>query len=259
MISRRQSLIFLLAITACGPSDRPREEHAGDAPAAVVAARDSAVAAPDAVVPLTAVATAQPDAAVAVSALDSGLVVSPDGSIVAFVRKIAGREVKIGVNEFAAEELWVAKRDGSAARRLLESREARDLEQALGGFRQLTFSNDGQRIFFLSPAWETSDALHVVDVTLGHERFVAPANSLDILRSGYRAGCLVVSQHRYYAGGGSYDNYYLFAENGDEIAVVSHDDPEHLKTKLAELTQVGRDGQSNRSCASKESLRDGRR
>lgn len=188
---------------------------------------------------------------------DSGLVVSPDGASVAFVRTIKDRSVRPGVSSFPAQELWIARRDGSAARQLLATREAKDLRDAIAGFAHLTFSNDGQRIFFLSHAWETSSALHVVDVMLGYERFIAPANSFLVLRTGDYAGCLVVSQHRYFVGGGSYDFYYLIAENGEELGIVAYDSGEHLDSQLATLTAVGRDGRSNRSCASKASVRSG--
>lgn len=259
MDSPRRSLICLLTIAACTPSDRPRDpEHAGPAPPAAVAAPDTFAAPAPPVVPPTPVAVA-PDAAPFTEKMrDSGLVVSPDSSLVAFIRTRRDRFVNVD-GRMPAQELWVARRDGSGARRLVEARDAVDRRDAIGGFEDLAFSNDGQRIFFLSPAWTTSGAIHLVDVVLGSSRFVTPGNSLRILRTGSYAGCLVASQHRYFLGGGSYDYYYLFAENGDQIGVVAYDDPEHLNTQLANLTEVGHDGKSNRSCASKESLRDGRR
>lgn len=260
MDSPRRSLICLLILAACTPSDPQREtEQAGQTPSAVAAAPDSFSAPAPPVVPPTPAAAAPAAAPVTETPRDSGLVISPDSSMVAFIRTRRDRFVSVDGGRMPAQELWVARRDGSGARRLVEARDAADRRDAIGGFEKLAFSNDGQRLFFLSPAWTTSGAIYLVDVVLGSPRFVTSANSMQILRTGDYAGCLVASQHRYFVGGGSYDKYYLFAENGEEIGVVAYDDPEHLKTQLADLTEVRRDGKSNRSCASKASLRDGRR
>lgn len=218
------------ALAACSPSERSSES--AEEPVA-----DSVSTTPGAV------------------ARDSGLVFSPDSTMVAFVRTRSDRFIKSDVYTAPAQELWIARRDGADPRRLLEGRESADMQHVLAGFKKLVFSNDGSKVFFLSPAWSTSDALHVVEVASAQERYIASANSLQLLRTGAYSGCLVVSQHRYLVGTGSYDHYWLIAENGDEIGLVGYDNDEHLKGQIEELLSSAADAGSKRSCASRESLR----
>lgn len=193
--------------------------------------------------------------AVLAVAEDSGLVYSADSSRVAFVRNRKDRFIRVDAFDTPAPELWIARRDGSESRLLLEGRDAKDPSQVLAGFEHMVFSNDGTRIFFLSPAWSTSGALHVVNIEGARESYVAPANSLLLLRTGNYADCLVISQHRYFAGTGSYDHYWLVAENGDELALVGYDNDEHLKSQIAELLLPPPESSSPRSCSSAESRR----
>ena len=48
-------------------------------------------------------------------------------------------------------------------------------------------------------------AVHVVDVKTGAEHFVCPGNSLEVLRKGQYTGHLLITQHRYFLAGGSFD------------------------------------------------------
>jgi hypothetical protein len=86
------------------------------------------------------------------------------------------------------------------------------------------FSPNGRWVYFLSPAWATSTAVHAVDVASGQERFVAPGNSLNVLYRGKYAGHLLVSQHRYFLGSGSYDWFWLIAPDGKEVGPVGETD-----------------------------------
>ena len=44
--------------------------------------------------------------------------------------------------------------------------------------------------------------------------------SSKVVPSGEYAGCLLVTQHRYFIGGGSYDWYYLVRSNGKRLGAV---------------------------------------
>ena len=56
-----------------------------------------------------------------------------------------------------------------------------------------------------------------MEVASGRERFIAPANSLEVVPSGEYPGHLLVSQHRYFVAGGSYDWIWLLTPDGAEV------------------------------------------
>jgi dipeptidyl aminopeptidase/acylaminoacyl peptidase len=78
----------------------------------------------------------------------------------------------------------------------------------------LQFSNDSKTIYFLASGWVVSAALHVVNIDGTCLRYVEPANSYEVVRTGKYKDCLILFQHRYYNGGGSYDGYWLFTKEG---------------------------------------------
>lgn len=154
---------------------------------------------------------------------DTGLAHSPDGRV-AFVRATPKQLVITSLGDEEATELWLADSDGSHARRLVAGSEAGSVEHAIAMMHALHFSPDGRRIYFLSRAWVTSDAIHAVDVATGRERFVAPGNSLMIIPRGPLAGCLLVEQHRYWPNErGSYDWTWVLTSDGKEITVAAPD------------------------------------
>jgi dipeptidyl aminopeptidase/acylaminoacyl peptidase len=139
--------------------------------------------------------------------LDSEAVLAPDGRRIAFIRRIPGDSVESATGPEEATSLWIMRVDGGDARMLVRARSADDPRRTLSGFQHPRFSPDGRRIYFLSSAWVTSAAVHAVEVDSGSERFIAPGNSLEVVPSGEFAGHLIVSQHRYFDAGGSYDWY----------------------------------------------------
>ena len=94
------------------------------------------------------------------------------------------------------------------------------MQEVLAGFSVPQFSQDSKTIYFLSAAWATSSAVHRLDLTTKEEMFIAPGNSLQVMRDGKHKGCLKVNQHRYYEGGGSYDSDYLLSPEGEEIEKI---------------------------------------
>ena len=154
------------------------------------------------------------------SGKDEQAALSPDGQMAAFVRRTPGKTVGTGSGTAEATELWGIRVDGTGAKRIAAGRSAAKMESILADFRAPQFSGDGKRIYFLSAAWATSAAVHVIDVTTGAEHFVLPGNSLEILRQGEYAGDLLVSQHRYFLAGGSYDWIWLFRPDGREVGPV---------------------------------------
>lgn len=157
------------------------------------------------------------------SGRDARPVVSPDGKWVVFVRSIPGKQISTGSGDVDAEELWQIGADGKDEIKLVAPREAKEVSDLIANFTGLQFSADGRLVYFITPAWATSGAVHVVDTTNRKVRFIVPGNDLKVIHSGEYIDCLLVMQHRYFLGGGSYDWYWLFKSDGKEIGPVGED------------------------------------
>ncbi len=145
---------------------------------------------------------------------------SPGGRTIAFIRGTPGDSVATSLGPDEATEVWVVGADGSGARMLVRGRAAREPERALALMSSPQFSPDGKRVYFLSVAWVTSGAVHAVDVASGEERFVLPGTSVEVVPRGHYAGHLLVTQHRYFIIGGTYDWVWLFTADGREVGPI---------------------------------------
>jgi len=75
----------------------------------------------------------------------------------------------------------------------------------------LQFSPDEKKVYFITAAWVTSGAVHCVNIDGTDEHFVVPSNYLEVIDRGEHKGDLIIQQHRYFLGGGSYDWYWLYS------------------------------------------------
>ena len=157
------------------------------------------------------------------SGKDSEPSLSRDGKSIVFVRQGSGPRLSAGAGDVEANEIWWVDSEGKQPRLLVRSAAHEDLKRFLGQLQAPQFSPDGKSVFFLSAAWATSDAVHTVDVASGKVRFVAPGNSLEVLQHGEHQGKLIVQQHRYFLGGGSYDWYWLLEPDGREVGPIGED------------------------------------
>jgi hypothetical protein len=155
------------------------------------------------------------------SEMDVDPVLAPNGAYIVYTRQGRGRTVhdndtrQVCTTEPRPDELRQINADGSGDKLLLKGRKG-GAEEQLCGFHQKQFSSDGRRLYFLTPGWATSSALHVFDTHSGDDHFVMPANDVLVLSfcpNKYKDD-LVVLAHRTFLLGGSYDWYWLYDSTG---------------------------------------------
>jgi hypothetical protein len=141
-------------------------------------------------------------------------VLSPDGRLVYYTRRAAGPRDE----QFCgpkADELRVVSVDGKDDKLVLGGHRG-DPEAQLCDFSNKQFSADGRRLYFMTPGWAASGALHVYDLRTRDERFLLPANDFLVLSfcKNEHKDDLAVRSHRYFVFGGSYDWYWLYDSSG---------------------------------------------
>src|SRR5664280_143574 len=168
--------------------------------------------------------------------------ISPDNSFVVFTRQ--GRANSSNDDDQfcdtspKADELQKINIDGKNYEVLLRGHKG-DGGKQVCGFHVKQFSSDGHRLYFISPGWATSGALHVYDMRKQSEYFMMPANDVLVLsfcKNKYK-DYLAIQEHRYFVFGGSYDWYWLYDstakkeigplgefDNPDDGAKHSHED-----------------------------------
>jgi Tol biopolymer transport system component len=153
------------------------------------------------------------------SGRDSQPSISADKKRIVFVRNISGERVETNLGDEEATELWMVDSDGRKPERLVSGKEDSDPQKSLAALGSPQFSPDGLKVYFLSVAWVTSLAIHVIDVRSRIDSFVCPGNTLRVIQRGKYRGYLIAQQHKYYLGerGGSYDHYWLLTPKGKEI------------------------------------------
>jgi len=116
----------------------------------------------------------------------------------------------------AADQLRRINVDGTGDEILTVGHPGREQQEQICEFGQKRFTSDGCLLFFLSPAWVTSAALHGFDFKRHNVKYVAPANNVTVLNfcKGQHRDQLILQQHRYFMAGGSYDWFWLYDRTG---------------------------------------------
>jgi hypothetical protein len=159
---------------------------------------------------------------------DSDPVASRDGKRIVFTRT-TGKSMDCQGNgaQSDAYELWTANADGSGARKLLGVAPNDDLHKSICGFQGAQFSSNGNLLYFETPAWATSGAIHVYDFRAGKEHYVIDGDDVMVLANcdapEYRDK-LIVTQHKYFVFSGSYDWPWLISPQGKTLGLVGGDD-----------------------------------
>jgi hypothetical protein len=143
-------------------------------------------------------------------------VLSPDGRLVFYTRRASGeRDEQFCGGPPKADELRQVSIDGKDDKLLLSGHRG-DPESQLCDFKAKQFSADGRRLYFMTPGWATSGALHVYDLRNREEHYLLPANDFAVLSfcKNEHKDDLAILLHRYFVFGGSYDWYWLYDATG---------------------------------------------
>jgi hypothetical protein len=142
---------------------------------------------------------------------------SPDGKWIVFVKPVTGDSIGTGADNYQPSELWQVDFNGRHPTLLVRCHGSFDGEMStvVAQFLDLKFSPDGRLVYFETPAWATSVALHVVDTTNGREHFICAGGIED-----FRGNNLVVVETAYTSRGHQYQRFLLTPE-GRKISTLS--------------------------------------
>jgi hypothetical protein len=92
---------------------------------------------------------------------------SPDGKWIVFVKPGHGPKIEMASEDGSLDptELWQKDAQGKNQTLLVKCRNSDEPALVIAGFWNLQFSTDGKLVYFSTPAWTTSPAIHVVDTT----------------------------------------------------------------------------------------------
>lgn len=163
------------------------------------------------------------------SGKDSGPILSPNHDVIAFIREgnqpiPSGCYDTVSTNETYPGQIWIYDVEKKTERLLVANNFNCDKPQEkIVDPHGLQFSPNSKQLYFLTSAWTTSGALHSVNIEDNQQHYLIPANSLEVVMKGQYQGNVLVRQHRYFIGGGSYDWIWLFTPEGKEQGPLGDD------------------------------------
>ena len=181
---------------------------------------------------------------------DRDPLISPDGNKLVFIRK-SDRKAYLAIGDesdyiinggsILADQIWMIHLATMKEQNLVMDHDfhnAEDMENIIAFISDLCFTLDSKRLYFLTPCWATTSALHVVMLDTLKEKFVCPAGSVEVVQGGEYRGHLVVSKHKYFIGGGSYDWYWLLTPEGKEVGPICSSEGEDWKAKIESAAEL---------------------
>ena len=173
------------------------------------------------------------------SGTDSSPVLSSNKKMVAFIRtgnKVIPEECEANVDTQYGNQIWIYNLSTKKDHLLVANNfQCKEPEKKIIDPADLLFSPDNKTLYFITSAWVTSGALHAVNIDNAKQRYITPANEFKVISKGENKGYLIVNQHRYFIGGGTYDWYWLMSPDGkeegplgpeitkDQITFIEHD------------------------------------
>ena len=150
----------------------------------------------------------------------TNLATSSDGKLVVFYKNIV-------VNNASKGELWMVNLENEkenllAKDELSSSAEMAESSPDIPSVSQAVFSNDNKILYFIDEfAHVTSGNLYSINLIDKKMKLVCGSNYLDIFKSGKYKDYLITNQHRYYDGGGSYNDFYITDPNtGKDVKTI---------------------------------------
>ncbi|MCK4401795.1 hypothetical protein KAW08_05790 [bacterium] len=162
------------------------------------------------------------------SGKDSQPSLSVDEKTVVFVRNTPKRKVEVNIgieDEVGANEIWTIDTEGKNPKLIVKAGKKSPLrDRVLARLSMPQFSSDDASIYFMSMGTVTSDIIYLLHLETNKLYFVVSDNSLEVIQRGRYEGCLIVKQHKYFLGGGSYDWFWLLSYDGKEKAPLGKTD-----------------------------------
>lgn len=157
------------------------------------------------------------------------LIESPNGKWISFVKR---SNYTIPSNCFyfftkgqQADEVWIVNTDKMTKKLLVAPHfSCKNVSKVILDPHHLQFSPDSKTLFFKTSAWVVTGAIHAIDVNGSNLRFVTDGGKYHIIQNGPNKGNLIVNQHRYHNGGGSFDWDWLYTPTGKQIKVYKKED-----------------------------------
>lgn len=106
-----------------------------------------------------------------------------------------------------------------------------DPNNSIGSISDLNLSPDNNYIYFNSSG-TTSSSVHKINLESKKDSFVVGGMIVCVVSSGEYKDDLVVSQHRYFVQGGSYDGLFVYSSDGKEIGIASQEDNDETRSRI---------------------------
>lgn len=163
---------------------------------------------------------------------DGGPVLAPNGTRVAFVRTLPGAKIWAARGDVDPQEIRIINVDGTSERRLVSSIRNPQHASNRAGLHDLSFSPDGEELFFLSDCAATGCCLHRVDVRTRRTRVLSGSDGYEVLRCGEHMGYLLVAC-------GWHDEVWLMSADGKHVRAVGPGDGDAEFRKTVESFMAG--------------------